>query len=288
MSDTFDTLTDDGREGQGTLLFFSAGNDSVDLDATFRRPWSMYERCFCVAASTLANDGVTEIKAGYSNFGSTVDFCAPSCDDAVFNFAMHNPPTAVGAQAATIQAAPQGQATPGRPDQQTVLTFATAVGAITLTVATTAGMAVNQAVLIGAPGAAGTENRRITAVNAGANQLNVAPGLLVAHGVGTAIASGPWSYQSDFGGTSYATPVCAGTGALVLSANPELRWDQVRDILRLTAFKIDANNVDPTGRWRDGAGRISTDLGYTGPVVSEFFGFGRINAGAAVRKATGR
>ena len=80
MSDTFDLLTDDGRGGRGVLLFFSAGNDNVDLDTTFRRPWSMYDRCFGVAASTLANDGVTEIKAGYSNFGTTVDWCAPSND----------------------------------------------------------------------------------------------------------------------------------------------------------------------------------------------------------------
>ena len=81
MSDTFDRLTDDGRGGRGVLLFFSAGNDNVDLDTTFRRPWSMYDRCFGVAASTLANDGVTEIKAAYSNFGPTVDWCAPSNDD---------------------------------------------------------------------------------------------------------------------------------------------------------------------------------------------------------------
>ena len=34
---TFDTLTNDGRGGAGTLLFFSAGNANSDLDITFAR-----------------------------------------------------------------------------------------------------------------------------------------------------------------------------------------------------------------------------------------------------------
>jgi subtilisin family serine protease len=78
MSATFDVLTDRGRDGKGVLLFFSAGNDNKDLDETLARPWAMYERCFCVSASTLANDGVTETKAKISSYGSTVDFCAPA------------------------------------------------------------------------------------------------------------------------------------------------------------------------------------------------------------------
>ena len=281
MRNTFNALTRDGRQGRGTVLLFSAGNDNVDLDTTFRRPWSMYERCFGVAASTLDNTGVTEDKAGYSDFGSTVDFCAPSDDDQ----GIHNPPLAFGANAATIQAEPIGDGIPGRPDNQTTLTVAAATGATVLTVGTTAGMAVGQAVLIGAPGAAGTENRLITAVNAAANRVTVQPALLSAHGIGTAVASGPHSYRSNFGGTSYATPVCAGTAALILSAAPHLRWEQVGDILTQTAIKIDPNNTNATGRWRDGAGRISTDPAYTGPVFSEFYGAGRISASAAVRQA---
>jgi hypothetical protein len=39
------------------------------------------------------------------------------------------------------------------------------------------------------------------------------------------------------------------------------------------------------GRWRDAHGRKSTDPGYAGPFVSEFFGSGRIRASAAVRAA---
>ena len=281
MSDTFDRLTDDGRNGRGVLLFFSAGNDNVDLDTTFRRPWSMYDRCFCVAASTLANDGVTEIQAAYSNFGTTVDWCAPSND----NEGRHNPPGMFGAHSATIQNAPNGDAVCGHPAQQTTLAAAAAAGATVLTLASAAGFAVGQAVLAGAAGGGAASGRLVTAVNAGANQITLDAGLGDALPLGAPVVAGPRSYRTDFSGTSYATPVSAGTGALMLSANPQLHWDEVRDLIRMTAVKIDAGNTDPVGRWRDVNGLISTDPGYAGPNFSEFFGFGRLNAAAAVQAA---
>lgn len=281
MSDTFDQLTDDGRDGRGVLLFFSAGNDNVDLDTTNRRPWSMYDRCFGVAASTLDDDGVTEIQAAYSNFGSTVDWCAPSND----NEGRHNPPGMFGAHSATIEAAPNGDAICGHPAQQTTLAAAAAAGATVLTLASAAGFAVGQAVLAGAPGGGAASGRRVNAVNAGANQITLDAGLGDALPLGAPVAAGPRSYRTDFGGTSYATPVSAGTGALMLSANPDLRWDEVRDLIRTTAIKIDAGNTDPVGRWRDVNGLISTDPGYAGPNFSEFFGFGRLDAAAAVEAA---
>lgn len=285
MSDTFDRLTDDGRGGRGVLLFFSAGNDNVDLDTTFRRPWSMYERCFGVAASTLANDGVTEVKAGYSNFGSTVDWCAPSDDDQNFGGDVHNPPGVFGAHSATIEDDPAGDAIPGHPAQQTTLAVAVAPGATLLTLTSTAGFTVGQAILAGVQGTGVASGRRITAVNAGANQITLNEGLSDALPIGAPVVAGPRSYRTNFGGTSYATPVSAGTGALMLSANPELHWDEVRDIIRRTAVKIDPNNTNAVGRWRDINNRISTDPAYLGPNFSEFYGFGRLNTSAAVQAA---
>lgn len=283
MSATFDRLTDDGRGGRGTLLFFSAGNNQNDLDTTDDRPWSMYGRCFGVTASTLANDGVTEVQSGYSNFGSTVDFCAPTND--VLGVT-HNPPGNFGAHTATIEAAPEGDAVPGRPAQQTTLAAAAAAGATVLTLANAAGFAVDQAALVGAPGSGTSSGRRITAVNAAANQITLAaPGLGDAVAMGAPVAAGPRSYTSSFGGTSYATPVCAGIGALMISANPELQWEEVRDLLRATAIKIDPNNTDAVGRWRDVNNLISTDPGYAKPNFSEFYGFGRVDAAAAVQAA---
>jgi subtilisin family serine protease len=78
------------------------------------------------------------------------------------------------------------------------------------------------------------------------------------------------AYCSDFGGTSSATPLVAGVAALVLSANRSLRWDEVRDVLTSTADKIDPARGD----YRSGH--------------SLKYGFGRVNAEAAVIKAKGR
>ena len=78
------------------------------------------------------------------------------------------------------------------------------------------------------------------------------------------------AYCSDFGGTSSATPLVAGAAALVLSANRSLRWDEVRDVLTSTADKIDSAG----GNYRSG--------------YSLKYGFGRLNAEAAVTKAKRR
>jgi subtilisin family serine protease len=75
------------------------------------------------------------------------------------------------------------------------------------------------------------------------------------------------AYCSDFGGTSSATPLVAGVAALVLSADKSLRWREVRNILTSTAEKIDSAG----GNYRRGR--------------SLKYGFGRVNAEAAVAKA---
>lgn len=72
-------------------------------------------------------------------------------------------------------------------------------------------------------------------------------------------------HTSRFGGTSAATPLAAGVGALVLSIHPDLSWEELRGLLTATAEKI--------GRGYDAHGH------------SEEFGFGRVNAGKAVEEA---
>lgn len=76
------------------------------------------------------------------------------------------------------------------------------------------------------------------------------------------------NYTNSFGGTSSACPGAAGVVALVLSANPNLRWDQVRDILKRACDPIDQANgaYDATGR-------------------SPYYGYGRLNARRAVELA---
>lgn len=86
----------------------------------------------------------------------------------------------------------------------------------------------------------------------------------------TAKGDAAGDYTSRFGGTSSACPLVAGVAALVLSANPVLTRDQVRDILKTTADKI--------------GGAAS----YNAQGHSTQFGFGRLNALAAVRAAQNR
>jgi subtilisin-like proprotein convertase family protein len=76
-------------------------------------------------------------------------------------------------------------------------------------------------------------------------------------------------FTNDFGGTSSACPGAAGLVALVLSANPDLRWNEVKDILRRAC-----DPIDPQGGQYDASGH------------SKFYGYGRLNAETAVKLAT--
>lgn len=290
MQDTFDAVTDDGRDGLGTLLFFSAGNDTVDLDgsttAAFdgpnRRPWSMYPRCYGVAAASIEPDGVTQRKTWYSNWGSTVDFCALSNDAEMPG---HNPPGSWGAFTATHRATPGGTAVPGTAASATTLRAASAAGATTIDVDSVAGAVVGGSVLVGPASAMTSRGRTITSVDAGNRRIGLNMALPAGFANGSPVAFADRAWRTDFGGTSYATPVTAGVAALMLTANPQLDWQQVGDILKETAVHIDAANTDADGRWRDVNGLVSTDAGYLGPAFSEWYGAGRIDALAAVRRA---
>ncbi len=81
-------------------------------------------------------------------------------------------------------------------------------------------------------------------------------------------------YTYDFGGTSSACPLAAGCIALVLQANPNLGWRDVQQLLIDTATK---NSPSDAGWFNNAAGRH----------FNHKFGFGRINAAAAVAAAPG-
>ena len=101
------------------------------------------------------------------------------------------------------------------------------------------------------------------------------------------IAGDEWA-TSGFSGTSAATAMAAGVAALVLSANPDLTWTEVRDVLRETAVPIDVDNQSPDGVWRDATGRARGTSGCGAPRYSRWYGFGRVNAAAAVAAALAR
>jgi len=79
------------------------------------------------------------------------------------------------------------------------------------------------------------------------------------------------NYFSKFGGTSAACPGAAGVAALVISRNPSLRWDEVKDILRKCCDRIDqvGGNYNAEGH-------------------STQYGYGRLNARRAVELARPR
>ena len=84
----------------------------------------------------------------------------------------------------------------------------------------------------------------------------------------TQFGSPDGKYANDFGGTSSACPGAAGVAALVLAANGDLRWNEVKDIL-----KRSCDRIDPQG------GQYNAD-GH-----SQFYGYGRLNAETAVKLA---
>jgi subtilisin family serine protease len=75
-------------------------------------------------------------------------------------------------------------------------------------------------------------------------------------------------HTNAFFGTSASTPLAAGVAALMLSANPSLDRDAVKQIMADTADKIDDNEV------------YDLQTGH-----NDRYGHGRVNAGAAVEAA---
>ncbi|MGE0799302.1 MAG: S8 family serine peptidase [Lautropia sp.] len=81
----------------------------------------------------------------------------------------------------------------------------------------------------------------------------------------TAIGDG---FRSNFTGTSASTPMVSGVVAMMLSANPDLTWRDVRLILAQTARKNDPLNADWTSNF--------------GLNFNHRYGFGVVDAAAAV------
>ena len=95
------------------------------------------------------------------------------------------------------------------------------------------------------------------------------------------------NYTSTFNGTSSAAPNASGVVSLILSANPALTWRDVRHILAKTSTKIDATDSVVELPVADGKfvahdGWVENAAGYS---FNNLYGFGRVDAGAAVAMA---
>jgi hypothetical protein len=277
-SEMLDYLMTYGRSGKGCLCFFSSGN--ADTEFTVYRPWAAYEKSFGMAASTLDDDGTTELRASYSDYGP-VALCAPSHDEYVGGSIIHDPPTNYGTWSCDR---PGAGNLIGHEAVSTTLSAAAAAGATSITLASVTGLATGDWLLIDEPGADGGEPTQITGAPDPATGVVPVASLMNSHSSGTVVSSDSNNYRNDFGGTSSATPLAAGAAALVLSANPDLSWIEARQILRDTAEKIDATNTDPIGQWLDAGGTPSVTSGLP-PVYSQWYGYGRIDVEAAVAEA---
>jgi len=126
-------------------------------------------------------------------------------------------------------------------------------------------------------GAVGQDGKLASYSEPGANVLVVAPSQGRGDGITTTDVTGTGGYSdgdyySGFNGTSAAAPMVSGVVALMLEANPALTWRDVQHILVLTAVKNDPDHED----WsRNGAGLN----------INHQYGFGRVDAAAAVRMA---
>lgn len=79
------------------------------------------------------------------------------------------------------------------------------------------------------------------------------------------------NFTNEFAGTSASSPMAAGVAALMLSVNPALTSAEVEEILKSTA-----RPVDPEGGYYNARGH------------SPYYGYGLLDAGAAVQEAKDR
>ena len=122
-------------------------------------------------------------------------------------------------------------------------------------------------------GAVGQGDVRETYSEPGANLLVSAPsgGIVTTDNTGLS-GYDDGDYYDGFNGTSAAAPMVTGVVALMLQQRPSLNWRDVQQILARTAVPVDFPDRD----WsQNGAGLW----------VSHFYGFGRVDAGAAVSLA---
>lgn len=192
LTDAFTWASNSARGGKGVATFVASGND---YSSSVSYPANLSGTLSGVMAVGASND--KDVRSGYSNYGTQLDFVAPSSD---WN---RNTPDGKESLATTTT------------DRTGADGYNTAAS----------------------PNGDYTTNRNYNA---------------------------PGSVGPGFGGTSSASPLAAGVGALLLSANPNLTAAQVKQILRATADKVGGVTYDANG-------------------FNSQYGYGRINALAALR-----
>ena len=96
-----------------------------------------------------------------------------------------------------------------------------------------------------------------------------------------------FNYTNSMNGTSSAAPNTSGSIALILEANPNLTWRDIKYILANTSTKVDRSFDGVVVKFANGdyqaeQGWVQNAAGYS---YSNWYGFGRVNVGEAVKLA---
>lgn len=292
MRDTFDYLTTYGRNGKGTIFLVCTGNLIGNRDFSYYTPWALSKKIFTCGASSLDTDGRSEIISTYSGQGLTVDFCAPSHREYSLGsivFIYHRPPhnyAAITGHVSIdrfIESYGYNEYMPANSERIIRMRGNNMAGTDMLNISET--LDNSYTLIVGNPSTNVSRSEAKVVTTTLDRAVKVSPKLYNNQNDNTPIHIGRPDYIQNFGGTSYATPVIAGIAALMLSVNNRLSWMEVRELIKATADKINPTYAHDMGRWKDRAGRISTQAGYSGPYFSQHFGYGRVNAAAAVAAA---
>ena len=169
------------------------------------------------------------------------------------------------------------------------------VGALTATGVKSSYSSAGSAVWVSAPGGedGGTYPAMMTTDDGGCSRGRVHDDTSSSNGFNNSSGGNPHSsntncnYTATMNGTSSAAPVTSGVIALMLDANPALKWRDVKHILATTSTQVDASKANLT-HTIDGESYVTEPAWLTNAAGHKFhnwYGFGRVDAGAAVTAA---
>lgn len=108
-------------------------------------------------------------------------------------------------------------------------------------------------------------------------------------GDGSGLHNATCNYTAGFNGTSSAAPTVSGVVALMLQANPELTWRDVRHILASTSRRVNPSSAAITSTTLMSGVTLTLEQGWVkngaGFWYHNWYGFGLVNAAAAVAMA---
>jgi hypothetical protein len=151
----------------------------------------------------------------------------------------------------------------------------------TITVKSTARLREGFALMLGIVGSNTSENCVITGITS--HTTLVVNRLFRKHLNGKTVFGGRASYANTMGGTSASAPQATGLAGLLLSANPNLTWVEIRDMMRKTASPIGltASSSSTTGAWQKPNGALINASSFSNPATAI-----TLSANAAVNDTT--